>query len=106
MTLGGEHGRQTRQPSVLRDISVFVIEVKAEGQGSTNGPHPQYFWLCNSCCRRMTVILDKAKRVHIVSLRVSKISSVVRKEWCDTSFRASGASLERTQPAFPTLAHN
>jgi hypothetical protein len=54
----------------LTDGRVFVIE--ADNQRSAGSPRQrQYFWLCNSCCRTMAVILDRAKRVQIVPLDVS-----------------------------------
>lgn len=54
----------------LRDGRVFVTEVEADYQSSTSGRarQRQYFWLCNSCCRTMTVVAEKGKRVQVVPL--------------------------------------
>jgi len=54
----------------LRDGRVFVTEVEADYQSSASGRahQRQYFWLCNSCCRTMTVIAEKGKRVQVVPL--------------------------------------
>ena len=55
----------------LRDGRVFVTEVEADRRSGANGPprQLQYFWLCNSCCRTMTVIAEKGKRVQVVPRR-------------------------------------
>lgn len=85
----------------LTDGRVFVIEVQAEYQRSAGGSarQRQYFWLCNSCCRTMTVILDKAGRVQVMPLDGSATGWRRKSEECsDTRFRASGASLKPTRP--------
>ena len=54
----------------LRDGRLFVTEVKGDGQGNTKGYEPQlqYYWLCSSCCRTMTVALGKGKKSQVVPL--------------------------------------
>jgi len=54
----------------LRDGRVFVTEVEADYRSSASGGsrQRQYFWLCNSCCRTMTVIAEKGKRAQVVPL--------------------------------------
>ena len=54
----------------LRDGRVFVTEVEADNWNSASRParQRQYFWLCQSCCRSMTVIAEKGKRVQVVPL--------------------------------------
>jgi hypothetical protein len=54
----------------LRDGRVFVIEVEVDHQSSASHParQRQYFWLCNFCCRTMTVIAEKEKRVQVLPL--------------------------------------
>lgn len=54
----------------LRDGRVFVTEVEADYWSSANNRarQRQYFWLCNSCCRTMTVIAEKGKRFQVVPL--------------------------------------
>jgi len=54
----------------LRDGRVFVREVEGDYQSSEWAPLPkrQYFWLCNSCCRTMTVIVEKGKKIQVVPL--------------------------------------
>jgi len=59
----------------LRDGRVFVAEPEADHQSSASGRayQRQYFWLCNSCCRTMTVIAEKGKRVQVVPLPATAI---------------------------------
>jgi len=54
----------------LRDGRVFVTEVEGDykSNASVDVPRRQYFWLCNSCCRNMTVIAEKGKKVQVVPL--------------------------------------
>ena len=47
----------------LRDGRVFVIEVESSASGFSH--QRQHYWLCNSCCRSMTVIVDKDKGVQV-----------------------------------------
>jgi hypothetical protein len=56
----------------LRGGRVFVTEVEAEHQSSANEyvRQRQYFWLCNACCRTMTVVFEKGKRFQVVPLPV------------------------------------
>ncbi len=54
----------------LRDGRVFVKEVAAnlrDGDGERSR-RPHYFWLCKSCCRTMTVIVENGKRAQVVPL--------------------------------------
>jgi hypothetical protein len=47
----------------LREGRVFVTEVEGDSRTKSNA-HPRqlrYVWLCNSCCRRMTVIVEKGQ---------------------------------------------
>jgi hypothetical protein len=52
----------------LRDGRVFVTEFDADYRSGASGRvrQRQYFWLCNSCSRTMTVIVEKGKRVLVV----------------------------------------
>jgi len=61
----------------LRDGRVFVTELEADYQSSATGrPHQrQYFWLCNSCCRTMTVIAEKGKSAQVVPLLATAIAA-------------------------------
>ena len=54
----------------LRDGTVFVTEVEADYQSSASGRarRRQYSWLCNSCCRTMTVIAENGKTIQVVPL--------------------------------------
>jgi hypothetical protein len=54
----------------LRDGKVFVTEVEPDYQSgiSGHGLQRQYFWLCNSCCRNMTVTVEKGKMAQVVPL--------------------------------------
>ncbi len=62
----------------LRDGRVFVkeIEVDPTGDARTHSRQLHYYWLCNSCCRTMTVIAEKGKGVRVVALPAS--AAVVR----------------------------
>lgn len=53
----------------LRDGRVFVTEIEADYQngGNGHGRRRQYFWLCNSCGRTMTVIVEKRNRGQVLS---------------------------------------
>ena len=57
----------------LREGRVFVKEVA--GDPCVDGRrHPRqlcYFWLCNSCCRTLTVIVEKGKGVRVAPLPTS-----------------------------------
>ena len=61
----------------LRDGRVFVTEVEAEYQSSASGRprQRQYFWLCNSCCLAMTIIVEKGKTVQVVPLPATAIAT-------------------------------
>lgn len=54
----------------LGDGRLFVKEVPVDSPSDGKGlsRQLQYFWLCNSCCRSMTVTDDKGKRVQVVRL--------------------------------------
>jgi hypothetical protein len=60
----------------LRDGRVFVTEV--EGDSHTKGhARPRqfrYVWLCNSCCRTMTVVVEKGQGIKIVPRVASSIA--------------------------------
>jgi len=52
----------------LREGRVFVTEVEGDSRTKSNA-HPRqlrYVWLCNSCCRRMTVIVEKGQGIKVV----------------------------------------
>lgn len=57
----------------LRDGKVFVTETEAIHQSrvSDHGRQRQYFWLCTSCCRTMTVMVEKGKSAQVVPLQHS-----------------------------------
>jgi hypothetical protein len=54
----------------LRDGRVFVTEVESEYQSSDSGHarKRRYFWLCSSCCRTMTLAVEKGKGAQVVPL--------------------------------------
>jgi hypothetical protein len=54
----------------LRKGRVFVKEVESNSDGSNKGRsrHLEYFWLCDSCCRRMTVIAEKGNGARVAPL--------------------------------------
>ena len=55
----------------LRDGKLFLAEVEAADTGRVTRHWRQfeYFWLCSSCCRTMTVTIEKGKRAQVSSLR-------------------------------------
>ncbi len=59
----------------LRDGRLFVTEFECESRSSGTGhaSQPQYFWLCDSCCRTMTVRVEKGV-VQVVPLPVTAIA--------------------------------
>lgn len=63
----------------LRDGKVFVTEAEADDHSSVSGHGRQreYYWLCNSCCRTMTVTVEKGKRAHVVPLPESATATRV-----------------------------
>jgi hypothetical protein len=62
----------------LRDGKVFVTEVEPDYHGgvSEHGRQRQYFWLCNSCCRNMTVTVEKGKVAQVVPLPESATATL------------------------------
>jgi len=53
----------------LREGRVFVIEGEADSRiGNGRARLVRYFWLCNSCCRTMTVIGKKKQGIEVVPL--------------------------------------
>jgi len=54
----------------LRDGRVFIREIEADPTSDAKRQPRQihYYWLCNSCCRRMTVIVEKEKGIRVVPL--------------------------------------
>ena len=55
----------------LSEGRIFVIEARSDDQRSNSACQLQYFWLCNSCCHTMTVMLDRANGVQVVPLPAS-----------------------------------
>ena len=60
----------------LRDGRLFVVEVQAVHPSSASelGRQRQYFWLCTSCCRTMTIIFPKG-RARVVPLQKSELAA-------------------------------
>jgi hypothetical protein len=56
----------------LHDGRLFVIEQETNQSISDYGHTRQrrYFWLCSSCCRTMTLVIDKAKYVKVSSAAI------------------------------------
>lgn len=54
----------------LREGRVFVKQVEVGfGDGSTAHSHKcAYFWLCDSCCRTMTVVAEKGSDFRLIPL--------------------------------------
>lgn len=60
----------------LRDGRVFVTEFEADNRSGPSGRvrQRQYFWLCNSCCRTMTITTEKGTGVRVVPLPATAIA--------------------------------
>ena len=58
----------------LRDGRLFIKNIEADPTSKAKGHSRQqhYYWLCNSCCRTMTIIAEKGKGIRVVPLRVSE----------------------------------
>ena len=69
----------------LHDGRLFVTEV--EGADQSNGGHArqrEYFWLCSSCGRTMTVAVERGRRPQVVPL--PEFAAATRQR-PDTAFR-------------------
>jgi hypothetical protein len=53
----------------LRDGRVFVIEVEDDSPDHSRPRQLRYCWLCNTCCRTMTVVADKGHGIKVASHR-------------------------------------
>ncbi len=60
----------------LRDGRLFVKEVPVDSPSDGKGlaRQLQYFWLCNSCCRTMTLTTEKGTGIRVVPLPATAIS--------------------------------
>lgn len=61
----------------LREGRVFVTEAES-GARAGGKAHPGkfgYVWLCKSCCRKMTVVVEKDQGVRIVPLVAASFST-------------------------------
>jgi hypothetical protein len=54
----------------LRDGRVFIEEIEALPASDGKKPSRQvhYHWLCNSCCRTMTIVAEKGRGIRVVPL--------------------------------------
>jgi hypothetical protein len=54
----------------LRDGRVFVKELDTDSHAGGNGLRRQlrYFWLCSTCCRTMTVVVENGQGIKIAPL--------------------------------------
>jgi len=61
----------------LRDGRLFLMEIPVDSPTAEKQPaRPlQYFWLCQSCCRTMTLAMNKLTGVEVVSLPAKTIST-------------------------------
>jgi len=52
----------------LRDGRLFVMEVSAGSPGAGKKPARslEYFWLCKTCCRTMTLTMHKETGIKVV----------------------------------------
>jgi hypothetical protein len=60
----------------LRDGRLFVVELRAEQQSSASERtrQRQYCWLCNTCCRTMTIVLENGTRFQVVPLPARSVT--------------------------------
>jgi hypothetical protein len=63
----------------LRQGRVFVKEVESnpDSDNKRRVRHLEYFWLCDSCCRNMTVIAEKGNGVRVEPLPAFAISGQI-----------------------------
>jgi hypothetical protein len=63
----------------LRKGRVFVkgVESNADGSNKSRIRHLEYFWLCDSCCRSMTVIVEKGDGVRVAPLPAFAVSGQI-----------------------------
>ncbi len=63
----------------LRDGRLFVKEIQVQVDSPSDGKELsrqlRYFWLCNSCCRTMTVTTEKGTGVRVVPLPTTATAS-------------------------------
>jgi len=54
----------------LRNGRLFVKEVRVDtpSDGNRGSRQLHYFWLCNSCCRTMTVVAEKGTGIRVTPL--------------------------------------
>ena len=54
----------------LHEGRVFIreIEVDPTSDAKKHSRQLHYYWLCNSCCRTMTIISDRGKGIRVVPL--------------------------------------
>lgn len=59
----------------LREGRVFVKEVEDNSAGdvSRHGRQLRYAWLCEFCCKTMTVVVKERTSIEVVPLSVSEI---------------------------------
>lgn len=55
----------------LRDGRVFVMEAEPDSRVGERSRQLHYFWLCNACCRTMTVVAVKKEGIKVVPLPAS-----------------------------------
>lgn len=63
----------------LREGRVFIKEIEADLTSEVKRQPRQthYYWLCDSCSRTMTVIVEKGKEIKVVALPTAAISARV-----------------------------
>lgn len=63
----------------LREGRVFVKEIEAvpTSDGKNRSPQPHYYWLCNACCRTMTIVAEKGKGIKVVPVLSSETANRV-----------------------------
>ena len=56
----------------LGEGRLFIKEVEgAPRNGRAHSRQLWYFWLCDSCCRTMTIIIETGKEIKVAPLAVS-----------------------------------
>lgn len=61
----------------LREGRVFVTEVEGDArtEGKARPGRFGYVWLCKSCCREMTVVVEKGQGMKVVPLVAASIAA-------------------------------
>ena len=53
----------------LHDGRLFVKQLEGDCDSAARPERQrEYFWLCNSCCRTLTIVVEKGKPIQVIPL--------------------------------------